>query len=302
MDIIEKIVISIIIPTYKRTDYLKLTLQSVLNQTFQSFEIIVVDDGSPTDENEKICSQYAKIKYIKIKNSGGPAKPRNIGIKAAKGKYIAFVDDDDIWLPTKLEKQVAILEQNPDFGLVHSCCELIDEKGITKNEIIGRPGTPDVKHGDVSMRMMGNWTVMMPTPLVRKEVLDKVGFFNEEMPPAGEDVEYWTRTSFYTKFYYLVEPLVQYRVHSNNISNEKAKYLQLPLYLKFVLKQQLELKRIDKKQFQLLFNNLCKMQIRTIKTSFFKTIKYLFILDFFWIFKFNNIKMMIYILFIKNTH
>ncbi|WP_395074195.1 glycosyltransferase family 2 protein [Flavobacterium sp.] len=290
--------VSVIIPTYKRVNYLKLTLDSIINQTFQDFEIIVIDDGSPSDENLILCNNYKKVYYIKIENSGGPAKPRNIGIKEAKGKYIAFVDDDDLWLPSKLEKQIAILEQNLDFGLVHSCCEIIDEKGVAKNEIIGRPGTPDVKHGNVSLRMMGNWTIMSSTPLVRKEVIEKVGFFNEKMLPAGEDVEYWTRTSFCTKFYYIDKPLVQYRVHNNNISNQKTKYLQLPLYLKSVLENQLELKIIDKKQFQLLLNNLCKMQIRTFKNGFFKTLKNLFLIDSKWIIKPNNIKMMIF-LFIK---
>ena len=155
--------VSIIIPTYKRTDYLKLTIRSILDQTFQDFEIIVVDDGTPTDENRLLCEQFQKIVYIKIENSKGPAKPRNVGIKQAKGKYIAFVDDDDIWLPEKLQKQVNVLDNNPDFGLVHSCCQVINGQGIVKNEIVGRPGNPQVKHGDVSMRMIGNWTVMMPT-------------------------------------------------------------------------------------------------------------------------------------------
>ena len=291
--------VSIIIPTHNRTDYLDLTIQSVLSQTYKHIEIIVIDDGTPNNKNEVLCKTIDKVKYIKIENSGGPAKPRNIGIREAKGSYIAFVDDDDLWLPTKLEKQVAILENNPDFGLVHSCCEVIDENGIKKNEIIGRPGSPDVKHGDVSMRMMGNWTLMMPTTLIRKEVLDVVGFFNEKMPAAGEDTEFWSRCSFITNLFYIDEPLALYRVHSSNISIEKAKYIVLPLFLKEVLKRQLSSKRINKKQYFYLLNSLCKMQIKMIKTSFFKIFKNLFLLDYFWIFKKNNLKMIIYVLFLK---
>nr|WP_315155904.1 glycosyltransferase family A protein [uncultured Flavobacterium sp.] len=292
-------IVSVIIPTYKRTDYLKLTLRSILNQTFKDFEIIVVDDGTPNDDNFFLCQTFEKVKYIKIENSGGPAKPRNVGIHEAKGKYIAFVDDDDLWLPSKLEKQVAVLENNPDFGLVHCCCQVIDEIGIEKNEIIGRPGSLDVKHGDVSMRMIGNWTLMMPTPLLRKEVVDKVGFFNEIIPPALEDIEYWTRCSFSTKFYYVDEPLVQYRVHTNNISKDNPNYFYLPLFLKYILKNQLSIKKINKKEYKSLLDNVSKMQIKMIDKGFFKTFKNLFILDFFWFFKVSNCKLLVYVLLFK---
>lgn len=291
--------ISVIVPTYKRTDFLKLTLQSILKQTFQDFEVIIVDDGTPNDDNLILCRTFSKVKYIKIENSGGPAKPRNVGIREAKGKYIAFVDDDDLWSPDKLEKQVAVLENNLDFGLVHCCCQVIDENGIEKREIIGRPGSLDVKHGDVSMRMMGNWTLMMPTPLIRREVVDAVGFFNEKIPAALEDVEFWTRCSFVTQFYYLDEPLAQYRVHSSNISSNVLKYLELPLYLKNVIKKQLSIHRISNNQYKFLLKNLCAMQIRKVKTDIFKTFKNLFLLDIFWMFKINNCKILIYILFFK---
>jgi glycosyltransferase involved in cell wall biosynthesis len=292
-------IVSVIIPTYNRTDFLKLTLQSVFNQTYQNFEIIVVDDGTSTDENILLCQTFEKVKYIRIENWGGPAKPRNVGIREARGKYISFVDDDDLWLSNKLERQVAILEDNPAFGLVHCCCEVIDENGINRNEIIGRPGSLDVKHGDVSMRMMGNWTLMMPTPLIRRNVIDKVGFFNEKMPSAGEDVEFWIRCSFVTQFYYLDEPLAHYRVHFNNLSGDKLKYLKLPLYLKNVIDEQLTIHRISNSQYKILLNNLCAMQIRTVKTNVFKTFKNLFLLDIFWMLKISNCKMLIYILFFK---
>lgn len=292
-------IVSVIIPTYKRTDYLKLTLRSILNQTFKDFEIIVVDDGTPNDENLFLCHTFEKVKYIKIENSGGPAKPRNVGIREAKGKYIAFVDDDDLWLPSKLEKQVAVLENNPDFGLVHCYCQIVDENGIMQNTIVGRPGSPEVKNGDVAMRMIGNWTVMMPTPLVRMEIIKNVGFFNEIIPPALEDIEYWTRCSFATKFFYLDEPLVQYRIHSNNISKDNPDYFYLPLFMKSILQNQLSIKKINKKEYKSLLDNVSKMQIKMIDKGFFKTFKNLFILDFFWFFKVSNCKLLVYILLFK---
>ena len=87
--------VSVIIPTYNRTHFLKETLNSIVSQTYSNIEIIVVDDGTPGDDNEKLCSEYNNLTYIKINNSGGPASPRNVGISNSKGKYIAFVDDDE---------------------------------------------------------------------------------------------------------------------------------------------------------------------------------------------------------------
>lgn len=291
--------VSVIIPTYKRTHFLKLTIESIFNQTFQDFEIIVVDDGTSSDDNSFLCEKYEKVKYIKIKNSGGPAKPRNIGIKEAKGKYLAFVDDDDIWLSTKLEKQVELLEQNPDFGLVHGCCEVINEDGILQNIIVGRPDRPEVKHGDVKMRMMGNWTVMMPTPLIRRKVVDVFGGFNENIPGTFADVEYWTRASFFTKFYYLDEALVHYRVHENNMSGNKLTNLQLPNCLKDVLDKFLNDSLIDKQEYKKLLSSLIRSQIKMFDLSFFINIGYLFNLDKFWFFSFSNVKLMVYVLVYK---
>ena len=283
--------VSIIIPTYNRTNYLKLTLDSIENQSFKDYEVLVIDDGTPGDDNLLLCKEYEKVEYTKILNSGGPSKPRNVGIAKATGKYIAFVDDDDVWLPKKLEIQVRILEENPDFGLVHSCCEVINEDGVLQNIIVGRPGKPDVKHGDVKMRMMGNWTVMMPTSFVRKEVVDKVGFFNEIMPSAGEDTEFWTRCSFETKFYYLDQPLVLYRIHNKNISSQTDEYLNLPLYLNKVLEFYYKNRNINISEFRFLKNKLCFMQLKGLnKSNFRRVISNTFKISNTWFLNKNNVK------------
>lgn len=284
--------VSIIIPTYNRTRFLELTLKSIQNQTFQDFEIIVVDDGTPNNENEELCKHFAKVRYCKIPNSGGPSKPRNEGIKMAKGKYFAFVDDDDLWMPEKLEIQVEILEQNPDFGLVHGCCEVIDENGNLQGRILGRPGKPEVKHGNVSMRLIGNWTVMMPTSFVRKDVVSKVGFFNETMPAAGEDMEYWARCSFETPFFYIDKPLVYYRVHNGNISAIHEKYLELPLYLKEVLLTVYSRGKISSNEYKILLNRLCVMELKMLKVNYGKVLKNLFVLNRFWFFNLVNLKIL----------
>jgi len=123
--------VSVIIPTYNREQLLKRAIQSVLNQTFRDFEIIVVDDGS-TDNTKEIIDSFTsdKIKYIYESNSGGAARPKNTGIKNAQGKYIAVLDSDDEWLPQKLEKQIELLEifQDPKLGAV-GCDVFVFENG-----------------------------------------------------------------------------------------------------------------------------------------------------------------------------
>ncbi len=289
----EEPLVSVIIPTYNRPDFLKLTLLGIMAQTYSNYEILVIDDGSPTNEAEQVCRSFEKVQYYKIENSGGPAKPRNIGIQKAKGKYLAFTDDDDLWLPEKLEKQVRVLENNPDFGLVHGCCEVIDKKGELKNRIIGRLRNPEEKHGDVSQKMLGRWTVMMPTSFIRKTVVDKVGFFNETMPSAGEDMEFWARCSFETKFYYQEESLVYYRVHGNNISDNKKGYQELPLHLKKVLNGVFGRKKITLSVYKLLNQRLGILFLSRLKQNPVWILQNMKVFDSFWFIKWNYVKHLI---------
>lgn len=288
--------VSVIISTYNRFEYLKETIASVLNQTFNDFEIIVIDDGSEGNNNEKWCLQFRKVKYYKISHSGTPSRTRNVGIDKAKGEYIAFLDDDDLWELNRLELMVDVLDNNTDFGLVHAYCSLIDENGNDLNEIVGKPGKRTDKHGDVRDRMMGNWTIS-DYPLIRKEVLLKVGYFNEEMIAAGEDVEFWARTSFFTKFYFLNLPLTKYRIHSKNNSNiNQKKYFTLNLKILEFLKQFLENKIISKKEYKSLRNKLVINQLKKIKTNYLKSFYVLNKLCPFWFLNLRNIKFMTFIL------
>lgn len=288
--------VSVIISTYNRLQYLKKSIQSVLDQTFQDFEIIVVDDGTKGDKNENWCRQFEKINFYKISHSGTPSKTRNIGIDKSIGKYIAFLDDDDLWEKNRLELMVNILDNNSDFGLVHCYCSLIDENDIDLGGIVGKPGKQEDKHGDVRFRMMGNWTIS-DYPLIRKEVLKKVGYFNEDMIAAGEDVEFWARTSFFTNFYFLNLPLTKYRVHSKSNSKKNVKkYFTLNLKIISFLNEFLEKKIITKKEFVKLRNNLVLNQIKKLKTNYFKTIIVLFKLNKYWFLNFKNIKLIIFII------
>lgn len=287
----ERPLVSVIIPTYNRISYLKLTLDSVVSQTYRPMEIIVVDDGSSGTKNELVCLQYDNLRYIKIKNSGGPAKPRNVGIKNAVGTFIAFVDDDDLWMPQKLEKQVKILKTNLDFDLVHGPCQIINEKGEHTNKTIGRPGSLEVKHGDVSGRMTGNWTLMTPTPLLRTSLLQKVGLFNEKMPSAGEDTEFWTRCSFHGKFYYLDEPLVWYRKHASNISNHNKDYVMAPFFLFKMITEKYEHGIIDKHKFKKLRRNIVNLQIKRMELGKSRALNNLWKIKPFWYFDIRHLRL-----------
>ncbi|MEZ4874048.1 MAG: glycosyltransferase family A protein [Flavobacteriaceae bacterium] len=285
--------VSVIIPTYARTPLLKQTLESVGQQTYHPIEIIVVDDGSTGKENQELCANYPLVRYHKIENSGGPAKPRNEGAKLAKGVFIAFLDDDDLWIPTKLEKQVQLLQDHPEYGLVHTPCKVIDEEGAPTGEIIGKPRTQSLKHGDVALRMAGNWTLMTSSVLIRKDLFNQVGGFNETMPPAGEDTEFWTRCSFQAKFYYWEEPSVLYRRHQSISAANKPHYFDVPLYLKKSIDVAFRQHLLTRHQAQVISRQVVKKQVKDMHNGRWKTFKRLFLLNPLWFLNFGNIRLFI---------
>jgi len=138
--------VSVIISTYNRAHLIGRAIQSVLNQTYQDFEVIVVDDGS-TDNTEEIVKSFndPRIRYIRHEKNKGAAAARNTGIKAARGKYIAFQDSDDEWLPEKLEKQMKVFENAPpEAGVVYTDMQRINEDGEHYWEM-GKIGYPPSK-------------------------------------------------------------------------------------------------------------------------------------------------------------
>lgn len=293
--------VSIIIPTYKRPELLTLTLQSIEAQSFTDYEVWVIDDGSPGEANEQVCAPFKKVHYLKIENSGGAAHPRNVGIDRAKGTYIAFVDDDDLWPPHKLEQQVALLETHPDYGLVHGYCTVIDAAGTPTGAVIGRPGSPEVKHGDVKGRMAGQWTLMTPTVLLRKEVVAAVGYFNTQMAQAGEDTEYWTRCSFHTLFYYLDESLAYYRKHTGSSVTNRKHYIDVPLHLQACVTRAYAEGFLTKAQHKQLKRQLVIKQLKGLREHAGGSFLRLFRLDPFWFLTFGNLKVFVKVLLKKRN-
>lgn len=125
---------SVIIPAYNGDRYIEEAIEGILAQTYSNYEIIVVDDGS-TDNTKAVVQQYgAKIKYFTQHNQG-VASSRNLGLSKAKGEYIAFLDQDDVFLPHKLESQVALLEQNSSLGIVNSGWQIVDQDGTFQSAV-----------------------------------------------------------------------------------------------------------------------------------------------------------------------
>lgn len=200
--------VSVIIPVYNGEKYIYEAIDSILNQAYQDFEIIVIDDGS-TDNTPKILKEYgSKIKW-KSQENKGQASAINEAIKMANGEYIALLDSDDVYLPNKLEIQISYLDRHQKIGLVYSNRYLINADG----KIIGmrRSSRPD------NILLLQENYIPRSTVVHRKKCIDKVGMYDESIS-GNDDWDMWIRISEKFKMGYIDKPLVKYRVHGKNIS------------------------------------------------------------------------------------
>ncbi|MFH7027664.1 MAG: glycosyltransferase family 2 protein [Heteroscytonema crispum UTEX LB 1556] len=204
--------VSVIIPAYNAMTYLPETLQSVLRQNFTDFEVLIIDDGSSDNIQEWGASQTdPRMKLISQTNQGQSAA-RNLGIALAKGEYIAFLDADDLWEPTMLEKQVRCLEENPAVGLAYHWTALIDENGKATGRVMGSNAS-----GDVLKQILERNIIDCPSVVIRRCCFENVGLFIPNLRFI-EDWEMWIRIASGYHFAVTQEPLVYYRQHSKNTS------------------------------------------------------------------------------------
>lgn len=230
--------VSVIITTYKRADYLEEAIFSVANQTYQNIEILIIDDGSIVNYAKTICSKYKNCTYY-YKENGGLSSARNFGVSKTKGEYIAFLDDDDRWVLNKLEKQVQVLDDMNDIDCVHSSALVIDANGMETGEIIGASKEKALKRtGNVFWNALGVWVVKSPTPLIRKIVFQPDLLFDETIK-VGEDVDFYQRMFYRHKIYYIAEPLACYREYENQerLSLQTAKYIGIEKKMLFNFKK-----------------------------------------------------------------
>lgn len=200
---------SIIIPAYNAMNYLPETLKSVLKQTFTDFEVLIINDGSSDNIVEWFCNIIdSRVKLISQENQGVSAA-RNIGIKNSTGEYIAFIDADDLWEPTKLEKQLQCFKNHPSVGLVHTAMRMIDEEGKS----LGRTFISNVE-GDALKSLLQQNTIVTSSVIVSRSCLN-VGNFDNNLH-SSEDWELWVRIALRYPIMLIKEPLVFYRQHPNN--------------------------------------------------------------------------------------
>lgn len=213
-DIFEKMypTVTIIIPTFNREKYIGSVVRSVLNQTFQNFEIIIVDDGS-SDGTRAIIEEFYSDKIIYVyQENKGRSHARNLALEMARGEYIAFLDSDDIYLPRKLELQVNFLDVNQDFSMLYTAAACIDGEGNF---------LPDAYDANISgwiyreIAFFVPITITLPTVMVRREVFDRVGRFDEALD-RFEDTDMWRRISKHFQIFGLPERTCLLRTHSDN--------------------------------------------------------------------------------------
>jgi glycosyltransferase involved in cell wall biosynthesis len=222
---------SIIIPVFNRKDLLIRSLDSVFSQTFKSFEVIVVDDNS-TDETGEYLKKLQNIHLVVLSNTRGKGAcgSRNVGIENAKGEWIAFLDSDDWWEPTKLEVVSNFIHSNKSFGVFYSACFYVSEYDeLNPIPTLGITGDMS-KHLGRMNPIRGFSSVVVKKSLVRL-----VGGFDEELP-ARQDIDLYFKLSKQSSFYFIPNLLVYvYFGNKDRISNNRSRRLMgwLMVYRKY---------------------------------------------------------------------
>lgn len=220
--------VSVIIPSYNCAKYLPDALESVFNQAFQDFEIVIIDDGSRDNTKDVLApylSQYpGRIKYVYQENKG-LAIARNTGIGNAAGELIALLDADDLWCPQHLEEEVKLMESDPKIGLVHANITRMTEEKVPMT-------TPKREaqflSGDIFEHLfLRKADISCPTVLFRKSCCDRVGLFDEDLTRLGcEDRDLWLRIAREYKIAYIDKVLAFYRIREGSLSRNQQKMIE----------------------------------------------------------------------------
>ena len=218
--------VSIILPTYNRADKLGDAIGSVLAQNYETFELLVIDDGS-TDQTETLINSYEdkRVRYYRMEKNSGQSKARNVGMQMAKYDYLAFEDSDDLWRQGKLEAQMdAMLHADPDVGMVYHKFryDLGDGRGMTlPDEKI----PTDRKSGDIYAQLLWDNLVGTPAMLLKRECVDKVGGLDESLK-CLEDYDFALRVAKKYKAIFLDEIYLDARYSISGVSGgDTGQYL-----------------------------------------------------------------------------
>lgn len=238
--------VSVIVPTYNRARQCRLSVESVLNQSYSNVEVLVIDDGSTDDTEAEISNLDSRVRYIKQEN-GGVTVARNTGLRAATGDFIAFLDSDDSWMAWKLEAQLAVLRDYPEIGMVWSDLVAVDENGkelfprylrrmyhaynlVSFDQLfqeqaasswLANHGSDEnrdtiVYDGDIYRWMFLGSLVHTSTVLMTRERQRQVGLFDESLTKTGEDYDYHFRTCSFGPVALLDTPSIYYQVGASD--------------------------------------------------------------------------------------
>lgn len=269
--------VSVIIPTRNRLQLLKKALQSVYDQTYKNLEVIVVDDQSGDGTRSFLQSEKdaGKLWFIRNESPAGAGKARNLGIKQASGTIVSFLDDDDEWLPEKIERQVAVFNQYPDVGMVYTGVELVKvDYDITYHSIPAISGHI-FKELLIENRIGATITVAIRTEIARELLFD-------EAFPAREEYDLWLRIARTHEIWGIKKPLARNysrntlaRISSDVQNYEKAIQLLNEKYKRDVLaltpaEQQ---KRLAAQSFFLASQALMAGNLRLARKYFFKSMR-----------------------------
>ena len=207
--------ISVVIPTFNRANLLVRAIDSVLNQTIQDFEIIIVNDGS-TDDTEEVISklQSKKIDLITIENNG-VSKARNVGILKARGEWIALLDSDDEWLPDKLEQQINFANKNPEIKIIHG-----EEIWYRNGKRVNQMNKHQKYGGKIYDKCLSLCLISPSSVMIKKEIFNSEGLFNEEFVVC-EDYDLWLRLTCKYKIGFIETQIIKkYGGHSDQLSRQ----------------------------------------------------------------------------------
>ncbi|RKI28502.1 glycosyltransferase family 2 protein [Bacillus thuringiensis] len=217
----QEFMISIVIPSYNASSFIKETIQSVQSQTYTNWEMIIIDDVSKDNTRELIKEEIKKdgrIQLIELQKNGGAAIARNIGINNAKGKYVAFLDSDDLWLPEKLEKQLEFM-QNNDIAFSFTSYQIMNQDGTLTDKVVHVPEKINY-NGLLKNTIIGCLTVMLD--------IEKLGRVQMPNIRTRQDTATWLKILRQGHYAYgLDEVLSKYRKVENSISSKKFKMAKM---------------------------------------------------------------------------
>jgi glycosyltransferase involved in cell wall biosynthesis len=213
--------VSVVLPTFNRLRFLRPTVESLYAQTLSDWELIVADDGSDQETREYLrsLSKHPRVSVVWLAHTGKPAIVRNAAVRRAGGEYVAFLDSDDLWAPTKLERQVEMLRARADCRWCYTGFLRVDARGNVLPEEARRPWWVPYE-GDIFEQVVtARAAIRTPSVLATRELIAQAGGFDEAMLSA-EDYDLWLRLALHSEAAIVDEPLVHVRYHDENHTRE----------------------------------------------------------------------------------